>query len=72
MELKGVITAAKMVKRVANIVVDTDGVGKKRKRRILKYLLSEIVTERDVLKHVGKSKVRITIFGDMIYNIWPD
>ncbi len=72
MELKGVLTAAKMVKRVANIVVDTGGAGKKRKRRILKYLLSEIVTERDVLKHVGKSKVRITIFGDMIYNIWPD
>ena len=72
MELRGVITAAKLVKRVANIVVDTDGVDTKRKKRTLKFLLSDSVTERDVLEYVGKRKVRITIFGDMIYNIWPD
>jgi hypothetical protein len=74
MEVKGSITAAKLVKGVAEIVVDTfeEGVSKIEQTRNLCFPLSESMTERDVFEYIGKGRVKITIFGEMIYNIWPE
>lgn len=74
METTGIIVTAKVVRGVADIVIDTlEDLGRrKRKRKRLRYPLSKDMSEQDLLMYIGKGIVKISITGGLIDNIWPE
>ena len=74
MDVVGFIVTAKIVRGVADIVIDTleDIEGQKRKKKHLKYPLGKNVTEQDLLAYIGKGLVKISVLGGLIDDIWPE